>query len=151
MRAFFRKRLGSFVPTDDRSARLLAALRNDDEVLLEVTQVKNARHVKLYFAMLDFARDHAINPETGEVLFITAEQAKKAMKIAAGAAVPFVDPATGRTYWEFESVREMDAAAFSDFFDRAVYVITHRWLPPGTTEDSVRRELFEMIEPRQAA
>jgi len=147
MRAFFRKHGHSFKPVDDRGHRLLSSIRADEDVLLEVTQVKNARHVRLYFAMLDFCRDHAINLETGEVLFVTSEQAKWSMKIAAGAATPFVDPATGKTFWKFESIREMDATAFSDFFDRAVYVITHRWLPAGTTEEAVRAELFAMIEP----
>ena len=151
MRAFLRKRGHALVPVDDRGHALLSSLRGADEVLVEVTQAKNMRHVKLYFAILDFCRDHAMNPETGEMLFATSEQVKTSIKVAAGAVRPFPDPITGKTFWEFRSIRDMDATEFTDFFDRAVYVITERWMAPGTAPDDVRRELMAMIEPVRVA
>ena len=154
-RAVFRRRGRTLVPVDQEGLDLLGSIADESDVVVNVGQKRNPKHHRLFFAILNFCVKHAINPETGELLFDVAdkklaiENAKLAVKVASSEIDPFIDPISGKLFWVPRSMAydAMDETRFSDFFDRAVYIITHRWMPEGTTEQSVRDEIMEMVSP----
>lgn len=72
-----------------------------------------------------------------------------ALKIACGLVDPFIDAKTGKTFFVPRSISftAMSQDEFNAFFDRAIFVICDRWLPKGTTTESVRREIEMMTDP----
>jgi hypothetical protein len=142
MKAVYRKRGRSLVPVDQEGLDILSRLRDERDVTVEIKQARNPRHHRLFFAILKFIVEHTDQ-------FDGIEQAKTAIKVACGEVDPFIDPGTGKTFWITRSINwsAMDQTRFSAFFDRACWVIANRWMPEGTTPESVRAEIEAMIEP----
>jgi hypothetical protein len=139
----FRKRGRSFVPIDREGLDLLAPIPDEEDVTIEVKRRRNPRHHRLFFAMLKFVVDHGN-------IFQTTDAALIGIKVACGLVDPFIDPHSGKTFFVVRrsiSFAAMDQTAFAAFFDRAVFVIAERWMPEGTTPESVRAEILAMIEP----
>lgn len=152
--AIFRRRaarageVGLF-SVDDEGADLLRKLPDSRDVGVVVTRHRNPRHHRLYFAILKFVKMHATNAD-GEPLFedIDIETIGAAVKIATGHVRTFVDTTSGKTVFVPKSISwsSMDQTKFAEFFDNACGVIARRWMPPGTTTESVRAELLEMVD-----
>lgn len=140
-KAVFRRRGNAFVPVDREGLALLASVKPERDVVIEVVERRNPAHHRLFFALCKFLVRHDRFP--------TIEHAKTALKIAAGEVDTFIDEDTGKTYFIPRSISwaSMDQTKFAQFYDRAVWVITNRWMPAGMTEESVRAELDAMIEP----
>lgn len=140
-KAVFRKRGRSLVPVDQEGLDLLERIHNERDVLVDVKQPRSIRHHRLFFALLKFMVEHT-------PYFETIEQAKTAIKIATGEVDTYIDE-RGKTFFILRSISwgSMDQTRFSAFWDRAIFVITDRWMPPGTTEASVRAELEAMVAP----
>jgi hypothetical protein len=140
--AVFRRRRRSFVPVDQESLDLLDTVAEERDVVLNIKARRNPKHHRLFFAVLKFMVEHTR-------YFETVEKAKTAIKIATGEVDTYIDSHTGKTFFILRSISwgSMDQSRFSAFFDRAVHVIANRWMPAGTTEESVRAELEAMIEP----
>ncbi len=151
-KAVFRRRGGSLIPVDQEGLDLLASIRDGRDVALKIEARRNPNHHRLFFAILKFCTEHAIDRETGEVRFVSIEQAKTAIKIATGEVDPHIDAESGKTFFMVRSISyaAMDQTRFSAFFDRAIYVIAHRWMPEGTTEESVRAEILAMVDPQRS-
>lgn len=145
-----RKRGATLSAVDDEGRAALARVRDDRDVVVEFTQSRNPRHLRLYFAMVRFIKEHAVIRETGESLFESAdtETVHIALKLATGLVRTFVDCDTGKAVSVPLSVafEAMDQVRFAEFFDAAVSTITRRWLPPGTLADDVRRELIAIVD-----
>lgn len=141
MKAVFRKRGRALVPVDREGLDILSTIRDERDVIVEVRQARHPKHHRLFYAILKFIVEHTE--------FDSIEAAKSAIKVACGEVDPVIDPESGKIFWTVRSISyaAMDQTRFSAFFDRACRVITERWMPPGTTPDSVRAEIEAMIEP----
>jgi hypothetical protein len=84
--------------------------------------------------------------------FPTVKLALTAVKIGTGHFDTFIDKETGKTFYTPRSISfaSMDQTAFNKFFDDAIQLIATRWAPPGTTPESIRREIIEACDGPQA-
>ena len=139
--AVFRRRGRTLVPVDRQGLELLATIGNERDVVVEIKARRNPKHHRLLFAVLKFMVDHSDR-------FDNTEQALLALKIACGEVDPYVNE-RGKTFFVPRSISwgAMDQTRFSQFFDRCIYVITQRWLPPGTRQEDVRAEIEDMVAP----
>jgi hypothetical protein len=144
--ALFRKRGRAFVPIDQEGLDALAMIRDERDVEITIKQRRNPKHHRLLFACLKFVTEHTD-------VFASTDAALIGLKIACGLVDPFIDPASGKTFFVPRSISfaSMEQGDFAAFFDRAVYVITERWMPAGTTAESVRAEIESMVADRQHA
>lgn len=142
VQAVFRKRGNALVAVDQDGLDILSAIRDGRDVMATVKTPRNPKHHRLLFAALKFVVAHADT-------FQDTENALLALKIACGLVDTYIDADTGKTFFIPRSIafESMDQLEFNNFFDRAVYVITSRWMPPGTTAESVRKEIEAMVEP----
>lgn len=140
--AIFRKRGQTLVPVDQEGLDALAAIRNERDVEITIKQRRNPKHHRLLFALLKFILEHSD-------LFASTEAALTGLKIACGLVDPYIDATSGKTFFVPRSISfaSMEQGDFSAFFDRAVYVVTERWMPAGTTPESVRAEIEAMTTP----
>lgn len=138
----FMRRDNSLVPMSEEAEAMLRAVKNGNEIMVSMKPARNIRHHKLLFAMLNLIVQH-----TGQ--FSSTDDALVALKIACGLVDPFIDAQSGKTFFVPRSISfsAMPQNDFSAFFDRAVYVVTTRWFPPGTQEADVRAEIESMCNP----
>ena len=138
--AIFRKRGRAFVPVDQEGLDALSAIRDERDVEITIKQRRNPRQHRLLFALLKFTVEHTD-------LFTTTEEALLGLKIACGLVDPYIDAESGKTFFVPRSISfaSMEQGDFAAFFDRAIYVITERWMPEGTTPESVRAEIETMV------
>lgn len=147
----FRKHNGRLIPSSEEALEAMIALKDGHDVMVSFHTARNPRHHKLYFALIRLMKEHAVHRVTGESLFAEAdtETIHTALKIATGLVRTFVDCDTGKTVMVPLSIafESMPQDKFSAFFDSAVSVICRRWLPEGSVEDDVRREVEAMVDP----
>lgn len=144
-KAVFKRRGNSLVAVDAEGLELLAPIRDGREVMVSVKVARNPKHHRLLMAMLGLIVKRA-------GAFDNHDNALVALKVACGLVDPYIDAQSGKTYFVPRSIafESMSQDKFIDFFDRAVFVITTRWFPPGTKEEDVRAELERMAEPNFA-
>lgn len=134
-------------PVDDEGIELLFGLRDNRDVGCDVKQRRNPRHHRLFFVICRFVKDHC-------ELFSEAstDEIKDSIKLATGLVKRRIDMDTGRTYLVLRSISwgAMDQTEFNQFFDHACQVISHRWMPEGTTADDVRDELIKLCDGEHA-
>lgn len=147
-KAAFRKRGNTLIAADEHATEVLQKIKENRDVIVEVRQARNVRHLRLYWAIIKFLKMHAVD-KRGNSLFRTADEEviHFAIKLATGFVRTFVDVDTGKSVYvplsiSFESI---DQIRFAKFFDAACAAIAERYLPEGTTPDDVRKELLEMI------
>lgn len=142
----FMRRGGTLVPTTPDAEQALRAVRDGREVMVALRPPRNIKHHRLLFAMLNFVIEHSDTFENKDLALI-------GLKIACGLVDPYIDPGTGKTFFVPRSIafESMSQDEFNGFFDRACFVVAERWMPSGTTPESVRAEILAMIEPRSAA
>jgi hypothetical protein len=137
------KRIGyALIPTDDEGKALLSTVKDGREVVVSIKIARNPAHHRLLFAMLNFVVHHGS-------AFTSTDQALIALKIACGLVDPYIDAKSGKTFFVPRSIafESMAQTEFSDFFNRATYVICDRWMPAGTTAEAVRAEILAMCDP----
>ena len=144
-----RKRGASLVPVDDAGRELLAKLKEGRDVGCSIVQHRNPRHHRLFFAIVKFVQMHAVDAE-GNSLFehTDTETLRAAIKLATGLVRTFVDLETGQLVAVPKSISwgAMDQTKFNEFFQQACATICKRWMPPGTTAQSVHDELTRMVD-----
>lgn len=140
MKAVFKRNGNSLVPVDDEGFELLLKIADGREVMVDVRRARNPKHHRLFFGILKFIVEHTD--------LDSIEAAKSALKVATGEVDPVIDAATGKTYFVLRSINweSKDQDEFAAFFDRAVDVITLRWMPPGTVSEDVRREIIALCD-----
>lgn len=131
------------IASTEEASAALSEIREGREVLVSFRTPRNIRHHKLFFAILKFLQYHSLRFEN-----VPVEKIKDAVKLATGLADTFIDADTGKTYYVLRSISfaAMSQHDFREFFDEAVKVIAHRWMPEGTTPEAVRKQLFEMVD-----
>jgi hypothetical protein len=142
-KAVFRKRdARTLAAVDQEGLDLLARIKGNRDVVVEVKQARNPRHHRLLWAMLKLIADHTDR-------FPSTAAALTALKVACGEVDPVIDPVSGEVFWTTRSIafESMSQVEFAAFFDRAVNIVANRWMPPHTTPESVRAEIEAMIEP----
>lgn len=147
--AIFRRRAAAFsgeaglFPVDEESANLIGGIKLGRDVGVDVIQRRNPRHHRLFFAILKFVREHST-----VMAEVPVEKLKTAIKLATGLVDTFVDIASGKTVCVPRSIAwaAMDQGEFNTFFNDACTVIASRWMPEGTTAESVRDELLLMVD-----
>ena len=144
-----RKKGSCLIPVDDDGIALLSRLKDGRDVGCSIVQHRNPRHHRLFFAIVKFVQMHAVDAE-GNSLFehTDTETLKAAIKLATGYVRTFVDMETGRMVAVPKSISwgAMDQNEFAAFFENACNVICKRWLPIGSTPESVRNELILMVD-----
>lgn len=140
MKIILRKQKSMLAATDDTSREVLAKIKDGQEVTAEIKRPRRIRHHRLFFAILKFVVEHTD--------LESIETAKSALKVATGEVDPIIDAMTGKTFFILRSIawEAKGQDEFEDFFNRAVEVITTRWMPPGTTAESVRAEILKMAD-----
>lgn len=140
MKVVLRKHNDALVPVDEQGKDLLAAIRHGREVTADVKRARHPKHHRLFFAILKFVVEHTD--------LDSIETAKSALKVATGEVDPIIDAMTGKTFFILRSIawEAKGQDEFEDFFNRAVEVITTRWLPEGTSADDVRHEIIKMAD-----
>jgi hypothetical protein len=140
MKAVYQRKGETLVPVDEQGFELLHKIRDGREVMVEVKRARNPRHHRLFFAILKFMVEHTD--------FDGIEKAKSALKVATGEVDTYVETTTNIAYFILRSINweSKDQDEFAEFFDRAVDVITTRWMPPGTAAEDVRNEIVAMCD-----
>lgn len=133
---------GALVPASGRDADLLRArgYRIGDQVRAELAKPRNPRHHRLVMALLQLVLDNQDGLQT-------IDQLLTVIKIKMGRAQPFVDTATGRTYWVPESISfdAMDQGEFEIFYRDLCALIARDYLP-GMKPEQVE-QAAEMMDP----
>lgn len=132
----------TLVPVDDRSLTAFSKIPEGQDVLIEIkSRPRSLRHLRLYWAIIRFLQENVFEGKDEEIIHL-------AVKKATGLVYMFKDIDTGEIMFGEKSINfeSMDQDRFQRFFDAAVKTITERWLPPGTTEESVRQELYAMVD-----
>jgi hypothetical protein len=144
MRAILRKKGQALIPVDERGHSLLAKIKEGKEVKVEVRQSRNLRHLRLYWAMVDFLREHVdeFASATDEAIHVALKQELglgRYVQVSPGLLLFLEDHSIS-----FEAMP--DQQEFNAYFDRAVHVITDKWLA-GSKYEEVRNEINAMADP----
>ena len=139
-RAVFIKRGGSLIPAEEEATDLLAKIAEGKEVVVEVRQARNIRAHRLYWALMGLLADN--------VDWIPHKEAASTMvKIATHEVDTIIDGRTGEIFYEPRSINweSMEQGRFGRFLDRALHVITTKWLT-GNDAEELRAQIFDMID-----
>lgn len=136
----FHPKIGAYlVPTSQDGQEMLAAMKADKEVLVNVHVPRNVRHHRMLFSLLN----HVIEGGAWEG---DTESLLDAIKIATG-HVDRIFGMDGRPYYKTRSINfaSMSQDQFKRFFDRAVYYVSTRLLGSDDWE-ALRDEIIEITE-----
>jgi hypothetical protein len=132
------KKLGRLVPYDGVGIDQIDSLKEGAVVTARLTQARNIKHHRLWFALLQTVYG-------AQTLFPTLDELHDAIKIAVGHCEErkTID---GITYWHPKSIsfHALDQQGFSQFFDRAVNIVIEKILPNASREDLEAR-IFEIL------
>lgn len=128
---------------DDEGRELLGRIKDGKQVGADVIQRRNARHHRLYFAMLKFLSEHVDMFAGRDVELISIS-----LKLATGLVRTYVEAETGKTVMVPLSISwgAMDQTKFAEFFDAALVTICTRWLV-GSDVEEARAEIERMADP----
>jgi len=139
-----RRVLNRLAPADAHSEELLNSLPAGRELKAVITQPRNVAHHRKFFALLNVIYPH-------QDTYPTRESLLKAIKCALGFGETIKLP-DGRIILSPGSISfgKMDQQAFSEFYERAVKLITEKILP-GVDSADLEREVNEILRGREAA
>lgn len=142
-KAVFRKHGMTLLPVDDESRELIAKIKDNRDVIVDIKQARSPRHHRLFYGICKFVKMHSETMADASI-----DQIKNALKLATGFVETYVDCQTGKSMYVAKSIawESMDQTEFYVFFDAACAVVANRWLPDGTTPEDVRRELLSIID-----
>lgn len=130
-------------PVDDEGLKALAKLPDGRDVMVEWKRSRNPRHHRLYWACVKFISEHCAGFEATPL-----DQIHVLLKVATGLVDTVIDPSNGVAFFTPRSIafEALDQDEFEVFFNDATAVIATRWMPAGTTPESVRRELVLLVD-----
>jgi len=138
-KAAFIKQNGALAPCDDDGRELLAALKDDKEVMVEFHAPRNIRHHRKLMLLLQRIVDGgAWDGDTDSLL--------KWLKFATGLVDVVVSP-KGRAFSYPQSIKfeSMPQDKFARWYDRAIYVISTELLG-GEECQALRAEIDRIID-----
>lgn len=135
---YLTKRLNALVPSDPKTAELIAALPHGATVRAVVTKPRNPAHHRLLWALLAKVVEAGANFESADALLFY-------LKVRLGHC-DIVQGTKGHKYPMPRSISfaSMDQQAFKRFYEAAVRVIVTEVLP-GVTESELTQEVNAMI------
>lgn len=143
--AFIRRGMAMY-PIGEEAEELVRSIKEGAECMGEFKPARRPKQHRTFFALLKLLVDNC-------EAFDSIQGALTAIKIALGEVDPIIDAKTGKTFWTVRSIsyESMDQARFSRLFDRALFVITERWLI-GTDMEDLRQAVFDIVDdPRVAS
>ena len=149
MKLYFSKRPGCLVPENKESEDYLSSLKLGDAVLLGVTRPRNYDYLKKYFALLNFAYEHAEFADVeykGQKVEPNFNEFRANLSILAGFYTPVYD-LQGAVHLRAKSVSfaQMDSEEFERLYDKTITVIMRKVLVnySRTEIDEVVNRLLE--------
>lgn len=133
---FAQVQLGALRPVDDVGRELLAR-RHGKTVRVDMTEPRNSKQLRLYWALVNLIFKH-------QSRYTTPERLSSALKKAVGAYDEF-QCLDGTVITEVHSIRygSMSQEEFQIFLDRVMEVIVTVVIP-GAAKSDLRRELEEI-------
>lgn len=136
MLVMLRKSLGGLKAADEVAASVLAGIKENDLVAVEIKRRRNLKMHRLFWALMQKIYE---NQET----YSSPEEVAAAFKVAAGHC-DFVQTPRGLVgVPKSISFAKMDQAEFRAFFDKALDYLTTVVIP-GLNRDDLEREVMEM-------
>lgn len=134
--------LGLFV-VDEQGAEVVHKIKVGRDVKCDVIQSRHPKHHRLYWKIVQFVSLHCPIFEN-----VPLDKIHVALKVATGLVDTVINAETGETFYVLRSISwaSMDQTEFDPWFSEAVKVIAKRWMPVGTTVESVRAELLALID-----
>ena len=132
--AFFRKRLGSLVPASPRAEAVMAKLKADDLVTVEVKQPRNLAHHRKFFALLDLIFEN-------QQRFRTCDEMLVAIKVYMGVCNTMaLKDGTAVRVPRSISFASMDQPEFERFYEMVLDVVAEHIIP-GIDKPSLKQEV----------
>lgn len=139
-KAAFIRRGNAFYPVDDDGAAIVAACPEGKEVMGDLHPVRNVRHHRMFFGLLKLLVENTD-------MFGSIDDALMATKIACREVDTYIEASTGQVFYIPRSIKfeSMDQARFRRLFERALHVITTRWLI-GTDAEDLRQQVYDIVD-----
>lgn len=133
-----RKHAGSLLPTDDAGGRAFAKIAEGDVVTVDVKRVRNVRHHRLFFALLQIVF-------TNQSRFHSMDELLDVVKISVGhcRTLRFRD-GTECKIPKSISFANMDEDGFRNFYDRVADFVC-REVVPRLDHEALKLEVLEMV------
>lgn len=137
--ALFQKHLGALRPAEEAANDLLAKIKHDDLVRVEIKRPRNLAMHRKYWALMNLIADNQEH-------YRNAEEVSDAFKFAIGHYDEQQFNVNGETYVHRRprsiSFAKMDQYEFEEFYEQAIsFLITQ--VIPGLSRDDLERELME--------
>ncbi|MDR3463299.1 MAG: hypothetical protein P4L76_13390 [Beijerinckiaceae bacterium] len=132
-------------PVDDIGFETIAKIPEGREVVADVKMARNPKQLRLFWALMEVIADNVEG-------IPHKDAAADLVKIATHEVTTLIAPDTGEVSYIPRSIafESMSQERFNRFLDRALFVITTRWLT-GNTPQELRDRVFEIIDGPQAA
>lgn len=130
---------GALVPASTKDAAMLRARKYSigDTVAVDITKPRHPKHHRLVMSLMQLVLD-------SQEGLLTIDQLLTVVKIKMGRAQPYVDSASGKTYWVPESISyaSMDQGEFDVFWQDLKNLVARDYLPgmtPEQVDDAIDR------------
>jgi len=125
---------------DEAGAEALAKIKRGDVVEVSIKQRRNMKLLRLYWKTVEAVHTHIDHDK-----YPTKEALSEALKIACGVRQE-IHLHDGRVAYVAGSISvdSMSQLAFSEFYDRCVYMLCKHFLP-GMPEGDLRKEVEELL------
>jgi hypothetical protein len=132
------KRLGALRAVDEAGEEALRAIAEGSQVKADITQPRNLRFHRWFFAMLKFVADN--NPN-----FATSDDVLIYLKLKLNLFTPVIFP-DGTTYLKPGSISfsRMDETEFRSFVKRCIDILAEHWMA-GVTSEEVQTEFWQRV------
>ena len=142
--AIFQRRLDALRPTDAMSEEMLAKIKPDEQVQVEIKKLRNPRQFRLYWALMGLLAGYA---ETR----CDPVDVSDWIKVAVGHSyVAHYPDGTSEVKPKSIAFGNQTQEAWETFFNQVVDFACTKILH-GTSNEALQAELAEMIEPRSVA
>lgn len=133
---------GGLRPCNSIGKEVFSRIKQGDSRWVEITEPRNVRHHKLYWALID--KVHENLDERRAELYSTTKVLHAALKISAGVYTPFKMP-NGEMGLIPGSIKfaQMDQPEFDIFFDKVCDLI-HLHFLEGVTSEELKQEIYRM-------
>ena len=139
-KAVFAKVGNALVPMDEDGREILAALKPERQVMVQVHAPRNPRHHRLYFALLKKVIDGGAWKGDIDTLDESIRLECRHVRLQVNAFTGEVTEVAAPLNWE-----SLSQEKFARYFDRAVWIICHHLLK-GQDYESLRDEVIEAVD-----
>lgn len=143
-KVIMRRRGMMLEPVDDVGFETLAKIPEGREIVSDVKMARNPRQLRLFWKLMDILADNVEG-------IPHKDAAADLVKIATHEVTILIAPDTGEVSYVPRSIafESMSQERFNRFLERALFVITTRWI--STSSEELRAEVFATIDGDQSA